>query len=250
MLGAGAQSGRLRLTSGLDVGDVYVQRGDIVHAESDGTFGDSAFMRLLSWPNGTFTFEPGLAAIERSIDKPLDQLVAEGVRAASEREAIRRVIPSTDAIPRLVRELPQPSITVTAEDWRIMARMDGRTTIASLAMDLALDEPELVRHLVRLKRAGLFELEVVQSQPRQTPQRQVAGPQFFLALTTAVADAMGPLAEVIVDDAVEGMGFSRANFPREAVSHLCERIAAEIRDDGHRVRFQQTVLSMLRNRAA
>ncbi|MGH2608095.1 MAG: DUF4388 domain-containing protein, partial [Tepidiformaceae bacterium] len=36
MLGAGAQTGRLRLTSGLDVGDVYVQRGDIVHAEHDG----------------------------------------------------------------------------------------------------------------------------------------------------------------------------------------------------------------------
>ncbi len=250
MLGAGAQTGRLRLTSGLDVGDVYVQRGDIVHAEHDGTFGDSAFARLLSWPNGTFAFEPGITAMDRTIEKTLDVLVAESVRMASEREAIRRVIPSTDAIPRLARELPMESVTVDAADWRILARMDGRTSIAALATELGFEEGELVRQLVRLKNAGLFELEIVQSQPKEAPQRQLAGPQFFLALTTAVADAMGPLAEVIVDDAVEGMGFTRPTLPREAVSHLCERIAAEIRDDEHRVRFQQTILSMLRSRAA
>lgn len=252
MLGAGAQTGRLRLTSGLDVGDVFVDRGDIVHAESDGTMGDSAFGRLLTWPNGTFMFEPGITSIDRTIEKPLDVLMAESAKAASEREAIRRVIPSTDAIPRLVRELPMDAITVEAGDWRILARMDGRTSIANLAFELGFEEPEMVRHLVRLKNAGLFELEIVQSAApaREPAQRQLAGPQFFQALIGAVADAMGPLAEVIVDDAVEGMGFTRATLPRDAVSSLCERIAAEIRDDTHRIRFQQTILSMLRSRAA
>jgi hypothetical protein len=146
--------------------------------------------------------------------------------------------------------LPTESLTVDAADWRVLARMDGRTSIAALAANLDYEEGELVRQLVRLKNAGLFELEIVQSQPREAPQRQLAGPQFFQALTSAVADAMGPLAEVIVDDAVEAMGFTRATLPREAVSHLCERIAGEIRDDGHRVRFQQRILSMLRSRAA
>lgn len=252
MLGAGAQTGRLRLTSGLDVGDIFIDRGDIAHAETDGTIGDEAFARLLSWPDGNFMFEPGIASIDRSIEKPLDLLMAESARAASEREAIRRVIPSTDAIPRLVPELPLPSMTIEAADWRILALMDGRTSIANLAFELGFEEPVLVRHLVRLKNAGLFELEIVQSapQPREAPQRHMAGAPFFQALTAAVADAMGPLAEVIVDDAVEGMGFTRAGFPREAVSALCERIAGEIRDDAHRVRFQQTMLSMLRSRAA
>jgi hypothetical protein len=253
MLGAGAQTGRLRLTSGLDVGDAYVDRGDIVHAETDGTMGEAAFGRLLSWPNGTFMFEPGITSLDRTIEKSLDVLMAESAKAASEREAIRRIIPSTDAIPRLVRELPMPSITIEGTDWRILARMDGHTSIAAMAFDLGYEEPEMVRQLIRLKNAGLFELEIVQAAaapPKEPPQRQTAGPQFFQALTGAVADAMGPLAEVIVDDAVEGMGFTRATLPREAVSALCERIAAEIRDDSHRVRFQQTMLSLLRSRAA
>jgi hypothetical protein len=251
MLGAGAQTGRLRLTAGLDSGDVYVQRGDIVHAESDGSVGDAAFARFLAWTNGSFAFEPGITAIDRTIEKPLDVLVAESLRMAQEREAMRRVIPSTDAVPHLVRELPVEALTIDARDWRILARMDGRVSIAAIADDLGIEEGDLVRQLVRLKGSGLFELEIVQAQHREPPQqRQTAGPQFFLALTTAVADAMGPLAEVIIDDAVEGMGFTRATLPREAVSNLCERIAGEIRDDEHRVRFQQTILSMLRSRAA
>jgi len=34
MLGAGGQSGRLELTSGLDSGDIYLVAGAVVHAES------------------------------------------------------------------------------------------------------------------------------------------------------------------------------------------------------------------------
>lgn len=250
MLGAGAQTGRLRLSSGLDSGDVFVQQGDIVHAETDGTMGDAAFAQLVTWPNGTFRFEPGITAIDRTIEKPLDVLMAESLRAASEREAIRRIIPSTDAVPRLRRELPGPSITIDAADWAVLSLMNGRMSIAAIANELLMDETSLVKHMVRLKNAGLFDLEIVQQAPQAPPQRQVAGPQFFQALTAAVADAMGPLAEVIVDDSVEAMGFTRTNFPREAVSSLCERIAVEIKDDRHRIRFQQTILSMLRNRAA
>ena len=251
MLGAGAQTGRLRLSSGLDSGDVFVQQGDIVHAESDGLAGEAAFARLAGWQAGSFRFEPGISAMDRTVDKSLEVLMAESAKAASEREAIRRVIPSTDAVPRLAAELPGPSVTIDAADWAVLAMMDGRTSIHAIAAGLLVDEPTLVKRLVRLKGAGLFELEIVQA-PAQAPppQRHIAGPQFFQLLTATVAEAMGPLAEVIVDDTVEAMGFTRANFPRDSVSGLCERIAAEIRDDAHRVRFQQTILSLLRSRAA
>src|SRR5688572_20027063 len=112
MLAAGAQTGRLRLTSGMDMGDVYVDRGDIAHAETEGLSGDAAFIRLLGWPTASFVFEPGISCIENTIEKTVEALQVEAAKAASEREAIRRVIPSTDAIPRLVRELPGPSVTI------------------------------------------------------------------------------------------------------------------------------------------
>jgi uncharacterized protein DUF4388 len=250
MFAAGAQTGRLRLNAGSNAGDVYVQHGDIVHAEAESAMGDAAFIKMLGWANASFRFEPGISPMDRTIEKTLDVLVADAVKAVAEREAIRRVIPSTDAIPRLAPELPVPSITIDALDWRILARMDGMTSISMVGRELMMEEPELIKHLVRLKNANLFELEIVQTQPREAPPRQLVNAQFFQGLTVAVADAMGPLAEVIIDDALEAMGFTRATLPRDHVSHLCERIAMEIRDDTHRVRFQQTMLAMLRNRAA
>ena len=61
MLAAGGQTGRLELTSGLDQGDIYLVKGEIVHADCDLQVGDVAFAKLVSWPNGQFRFEPQTA---------------------------------------------------------------------------------------------------------------------------------------------------------------------------------------------
>lgn len=248
MLGAGGQSGHLELTSGLDTGDVYLAAGAVVHAESGPHWGEQAFSRLIMWPNGQFRFEPGIAPPERTIEKPLESLLADSARAAGEREALKRVVPSMDTLPRLVRKAPAPTVSVDASDWEVIALIDGQATAADIAAELGVDDFEAVRRLYRLRLAGLIELKAPQAAP--APVRQMAGPQFFQALTTAVAAALGPLAEIIIDDSVEGLGFTRATFPRDAVATLAEQISSEIRDADKRMRFQQTMLAMLRQPAA
>ena len=248
MLAAGGQTGHLEITSGLDQGDLFLDKGQLVHCECDMRTGESAFTRLVAWPNGQFRFEPGVAAPERSLDKPLERLLADSARAASEREAIRRVVPNMDAIPQLARKAPGPTITIDGRDWELLALINGERTAADLATATGSEDIDMARNLYRLKMAGLVELSAAQAAAPQ--QRAVAGPAFFQALTTAVAGALGPLAEIIIDDAVEELGFTRATFPRDTVSALAERISAEIREPEKRVRFQQTMLQMLRGQQA
>ncbi len=249
MLGAGGQTGRLELTSGLDSGDIYLAAGAVVHAESGPHWGEQAFMRLVGWPNGQFRFESGDEPPERTIDKPLETLVAESVRAAGEREAMRRVIPSMDTLARLSRKAPGPVVTIEAADWEVLALIDGHVSAGEIGTLLGVDDYEAVRRLYRLRMAGLIELATPQA-PAAAPARQLVGPQFFQAFTTAVAAALGPLAEIIIDDAVEDLGFTRSTLPRDAIASLAERVSAEIRDTDKRVRFQQTMLAMLRQPAA
>ncbi len=244
MLAAGGQTGRLELTSGLDQGALFLAQGDLVHAECDMRTGDAAFGLLASWPNGQFRFEPQVPSPARSIEKPLDRLLAESARAASEREALRRVVPNMDVVPRLAKKAPGPTITIDGADWELLASIDGSATAAELARVRLVEEIDMAKALYRLKLAGLGEMTPAQVVGPQ--QRALAGPGFFQALTTAVAAAMGPLAEIIIDDAVEDLGFTRATFPRDAVAGLAERISAEIREPEKRVRFQQTMLQMLR----
>jgi hypothetical protein len=248
MLAAGSQTGRLELSSGLDQGELYLQQGELVHAECDMQVGEAAFARLAQWPNGQFRFDQGAAAPQRSIEKPLERLVAECERAASEREAIRRIVPNMEAIPRLARKAPGPTVTIDGADWELLAVINGQSTAGELAGQLRIEDIDLARTLYRLKLAGLIELTAAHVAAPQ--QRALAGAGFFQALTTAVAGALGPLAEIIIDDAVEDLGFTRATFPRDAVASLAERISGEIREPDKRVRFQQTMLQMLRGQQA
>ncbi len=244
MLAAGGQSGHLELSSGLDQGDLYLVQGVLVHAESEMIVGESAFARLVAWPNGHFRFEPQVPPPGRSIEKSLDTLLADSAKAASEREIVRRVVPNMNVTPYLSRKAPGSTVTIAAADWELIALIDGRRTADELAHECLIEDIEIAKTLYRLKLAGLVELsaaQVVAPQPKA-----LAGPAFFKALTTAVAGALGPLAEIIIDDAVEDLGFTRDTFPREGVASLAERISGEIREPDKRVRFQQTMLQMLR----
>ena len=244
MLTAAGQTGRLQLASGLDQGDIYLHQGAVVHAEVDMRTGEPAFASMASWAQGQFTFEPQALAPQKTIDKPLDRLLADSARAATEREAIRRVVPTMDVVPTLSRKAPAPSVTLDARDWELIALVDGHRSAAEIAREFGGEDTDLARTLYRMKLGGLIEVAAVIS--GVPVQRPFAGPAFFQALTTAVAGALGPLAEIIIDDAVEDLGFSRADFPRDSVAALAERISGEIKDADQRVRFQQTMLQMLR----
>ena len=101
--------------------------------------------------------------------------------------------------------------------------------------------------LVPLTISGLIRLEVP---ARLTAARMTAPAAFFQSLTTAVAAAIGPLAEIIIDDCLESLGATRETLARQSASTLVERISGEIRDPEQRVRFQQTMLQVLRAQAA
>lgn len=247
MLAAGEQTGRLELNSGLELADVFLRSGIVVHATADAATGDAAVSAALGWTSGSFRFEPGIASPEITITAPLEQLLAEGSRQVSEREMLRRVIPSPDVVPRLAPRLPGESITIRAADWEVLAQINGEATVGQLARDLGRGDLEAVRAIYGLKMAGLIELSV---EPAAPVAIALAGPAFFRALQAAVAAAMGPLAEIIVDDTLEDLGFTRATLPRSEMSAVAERISGEIREAEKRSRFQQTMLATLRSPAA
>ena len=83
--------------------------------------------------------------------------------------------------------------------------------------------------------------------PPVAPAPQPVVPeQFFRDLARAAAAALGPLAAVIVEDAVDAHGVTVDAFPRSRAGHLVEAIAREIKDDRRRAEFQAQMLRILR----
>lgn len=247
MLAAGGQSGRLELADGPERGDIFLRSGAVVHALSSSGSGEAALIELLRWTTGAFRFQPHVLTTDVTIDKPLERLLSEGVRHAMERDAVLRVVPSPEAVLHISPEPPAGPITLEPHEWQILSQVDGRSTITEIAAHMRCDDFSLMEALVPMVSGGLLRLELA---ARALPARAVASPAFFSSLTAAVAAAMGPLAEIIIDDCLDAMGATRESLPRDMVSTLVERIAAEIRDAEKRIRFQQTMLSILRSQAA
>lgn len=67
----------LRITRGPLVAKLWIQNGDLIDAEAEGTRGEAAFRRILSWKSGTFENLPPEPDHARNITKPVNALLLE-----------------------------------------------------------------------------------------------------------------------------------------------------------------------------
>ena len=74
----------LRVTRGPLVGRIWIQGGELIDAETDGTRGETAFRRILEWKSGTFENLPAEPGRERTITKPANALLLEAAQAIDE----------------------------------------------------------------------------------------------------------------------------------------------------------------------
>jgi CheY-like chemotaxis protein len=80
---AGA-TGALVIRRGGVEGALWLDRGEVVHAECGALAGADAFFALLSWRGGTFDMVPGRVAPRRTIDMSCQELLMEGCRRLDE----------------------------------------------------------------------------------------------------------------------------------------------------------------------
>ena len=120
---------------------------------------------LFAWREGEFKFlsgqRPSPDDVQSLVPLPVENLIMEGVRRVDELSRIREHIPSNDLVVRFV-EQPQDkaaNINMTADEWRIFARINGRATINDIAEKTGLP-PFQVSHIVLgFITAGLVEIQ-------------------------------------------------------------------------------------------
>ena len=237
------KTGKLILTKGNDSGEIYVENGDITHASSRLNAGEEALFTMMTWMIGKFNFTPGVLPEEKSIRTSTDQLLAEGSERIKEWEHIREVIPSMDVIFKLAGHKRSDEINIKSAEWNILTQMDGVRSVGEISNALNVDEIGVTKILYGLYSEGL--LEVVEK-PKPPPEK-VVGREFFKRVDDELAKALGPIASVIVDDQITEMGEQRNAFPRNKAAELVEAVSSEITDEGKRIRFQRSMLEILRN---
>lgn len=272
MLCSSRQAGRIELTDGPNRADVYIRDGAIVHAAAGVEVGEPVIATVMTWARGSFSFEPRVATSQVTVIRPLADVLEEAQREVQERERIRSVVASSGVVPRMAPSIAGP-VLIEPGDWRLLALCDGQASIHDLTDALRVDEWEITKQLYRLSGQSLVAFEEqaaqrpfvlplvanpVQAQaaaPAPTAPAESTAPKpiltaaFFRELTSSAAQSLGPIASVVVDDGVEVLGTTRDTFPREKATQLVEFVASEISDDGQRVKFQQNMMTWIRQHA-
>lgn len=150
--------------------------------------------------------------------------------------------PLSNVVFRLSTSELAGEINLKPEAWRILSQVDGVRTLSEIAQRIGMDMATAQRVAESLLQAHILEV----ASGTLAPVRATVDVAFFNQLGLELARAVGPLASVIVEDAIAALGEKQESFPRERLADLIERVSEEIRDPARRLRFQQVMLEAMR----
>lgn len=143
---------------------------------------------------------------------------------------------------RLSTTAPPGEVNLKPESWRILTLVNGERTIAEIAQTLGMDVATAAQLALSLYHAGVLEV----AQGTATIARASVDGSFFDEVTRQLAAAMGPLAEIVIDEEIENLGESRKQFPWDRIPDLVEKVSQAIPDEAKRIKFQQVMLEAIR----
>lgn len=88
---------------------------------------------------------------------PVGPLLADAGRRIDAWRVIAEAIPTTSLVMRLTRALPTSEVTITADEWHVLSRVDGQATIADIIRTLGMSAFAVCGVLHRLRNAGVVE---------------------------------------------------------------------------------------------
>jgi hypothetical protein len=120
----------------------------------------------------------------------------------------------------------------------VLMELDGRKNVAVVAKNTALSM-SVIRRVV----SELFELNLIEPVEEAV---SILDKDFFDYLKSQLAIAIGPIAEVIIEDVVIDLGHSLSQFPSYRAAELIDLISREIQREEKRNSFKQHMLSKIR----
>jgi hypothetical protein len=159
LVSVSGKTGVFTLKNGSESGYIYLQDGQIVHAQIGDLAGEEAVYELAIWPQGEFVFTPGQSSPSSSIQKSNTNLLMEAARRIDEWQVLSKRIPSTRLVPVFTQKSSNTSVSFTPQEWALICKIDERRSIEEIAVGLGTSPFETCKILYGLITSGLVELK-------------------------------------------------------------------------------------------
>jgi hypothetical protein len=160
LVSVSGKTGVFHLVDGPVRGEIYLNDGQIVHAQLDDISGEEAVYALAIWNRGEFRFDPGAPVPQRTITKSNTNLLMEAARRLDEWRVLSKKIPSTELVPEfVVLEGREGQINLNTSEWLILSKIDGTRSIKQIAGSCRLSTFDAAKILYGLVATGLLRLK-------------------------------------------------------------------------------------------
>ena len=218
------------------VGKVYLTNGRVVHATSStGGWAMNAVAEMVGWTEGTFRFKNGELSPELTLDLTLERLLLDAslmldeTRRSGIESGIQPRPPMTASTMLKLQSLDQMkgSVELPVFAAGLLAALDGKRSLEKVAAQINTPLEKVLEIAAQVVGLGLA---VPVTGPR-VPQ------DFVTELTARVVRILGPVGEIIVEDAFEDLGLNPSDVPFDAIPGLLQTINEQFRNDQQRAQF-------------
>ncbi len=122
----------------------------------------------------------------------------------------------------------------------VLMALDGKLSLGQVAQRAGLNMANL-----REAASKLHKLKLIESVERAA---NIVDKDFIDYLIAELSLALGPLAEVIVEDGVEDLGYTLQNFPTQRAAELINLLAQEIQRDQKQSEFKQNMVRKIKEK--
>ena len=140
------------------IGRNYIDRADLTLVVTRQV--EELLYSLLSWQTGSFKFYDNQFPTEEEItvDLSVENVILEGLRRVDEMNMVRETLPNLEAVYTISASQAgrTRNVTLKAEEWNVMALVDGRRDFNQICKLGSLKRDETLRVLAHLKLAGII----------------------------------------------------------------------------------------------
>jgi DNA-binding transcriptional ArsR family regulator len=137
--------------------------------------------------------------------------------------------------PNINRDMGQLRLNPTM--LRVLAALNGERDVADVVELLGMGWGEIRQTLIKLQENDLIAMA--------KDKEQALSSRFFSILEEHLAEYLGPVTGILINDTVRAMGETKQHFPCRRASELVDRLGREITSPEKRKRFRRGLQGIL-----
>ena len=122
----------------------------------------------------------------------------------------------------------------------VFMELDGKAPLGVVARKTGLNMSSMREIIARLMQNGLVQ--------KEDQQIVMLDKDFFEYLVAQLSLALGPIAQILIEDEVENLGYELSKFPGHRVDELTEKLAQEIRREEKKIVFLKMMAKKIREK--